>query len=103
MEQMKFYSHEEMLDAVIGEKGTVRRNKHDEDINTFLVGEAIKDACISKNLTQEQLGEMIGVKRAQISNIESGRNLTLSTISLVFRALGIAVSFDMGEIGSVAL
>ena len=34
---------------------------------TFLIGEAIKWAREAKNLTQEQLGELMGVKRAQIS------------------------------------
>ncbi len=56
---MKLYTHEEMLDRVIGEKGTPRREKHEEDINAYLMGEAIKKARVSKNLTHEQLGEMI--------------------------------------------
>ncbi len=38
----KFYTHEEMLDRVIGEKGTTRRDAHDEAINSYLMGEAVK-------------------------------------------------------------
>lgn len=54
MEEMKFYTEEEALDKVIGEKGTPERNKYEDDINNFLIGEAIKRTRESKNLTQEQ-------------------------------------------------
>lgn len=67
---MKVYTHEEMLDRVIGEKGSPAREKYENDINNFLIGEAIKQTREAKNLTQEQLGELMGVKRAQISKIE---------------------------------
>lgn len=39
---MKFYTEEGALDKVIGEKGTSARNKYEDDINNFLIGEAIK-------------------------------------------------------------
>ena len=77
MEEMKLYTHEEMLDRVIGTKGTPAREKYETDINNFLIGEAIKRAREAKNLTQEQLGELMGVKRAQISKIESGKRYIL--------------------------
>lgn len=69
----------------------------------FRVGEAIRQARQFKNLTQEQLGNMIGVKKAQISRIESGNNLTLNTISRNFRAMKINLKLDMGDFGKVAL
>ena len=87
MEEMKFYTEEEALDIVIGEKGTPERNKYEDDINNFLIGEAIKRTRESKNLTQEQLGELMGVKRAQISKIESGKSVTFSTIIRAFLSL----------------
>ena len=42
MDKLKLYTHEEMLDAVVGVKGTPRRDKYEADINNFLIGEAIK-------------------------------------------------------------
>lgn len=72
MEQMKFYTEEEALDRVLGNKGTPTRDKYETDVNNFLIGEAIKQAREAKNLTQEQLGELMEVKRAQISKIERG-------------------------------
>lgn len=103
MEQMKLYTHEEMLDHVLGEQGTPSRDNYEASINSFLMGEAIKQARLSKNLTQEQLGEMMGVKRAQVSRIENGHNLTFTTIAKAFKAMGIGASFDMAGIGKVAL
>ena len=64
MEQMKLYTHDEMMDSVIGKKGTPRRDKLDADLKTFLMGEAIKKAREERHLTQEQLGNLIGVKKS---------------------------------------
>ena len=74
-------------------------------IDAYFVGEAIKNARLKQNLTQEELGERIGVKRSQISKLESGKcSITLSTMGKVFRALGIATAtLDLGVEGKVAL
>ena len=85
---MKVYTHEEMLDKVVGEKGTPARNKFERKMDDFLIGEAIKRIREANNLTQEQLGERMGVKRAQISKIESGKSITYSTIVRAFKAMG---------------
>lgn len=103
MEEMRLYTHEEMLDAVLGKKGSPRRDKHDSDIDTFLMGEVIRKSRLRQNLTQEQLGERMGVKGAWVSRIERGENLTLSTISRVLRALDIHASLDLGEAGKISL
>ena len=73
MEQMKLYTHDEMMDSVIGKKGTPRRDKLDADLETFLMGEAIKKAREERHLTQEQLGNLIGVKKSQVSRMERGQ------------------------------
>ena len=75
MDTMKFYTEEEALDKVLGEKGTPARDDYEAEMNSFLMGEAIRKARLSKHLTQEQLGDMIGVKRAQVSRIEKGAQL----------------------------
>lgn len=106
---MKFYSLDEVTNEIIGEKGTIERNEFDnkveEALNAYKVGEAIRKARIQQNLTQEELGEKIGVKRSQICKLENGRcSPTLSTMSRVFRALGIATAtLDLGIGGKVAL
>lgn len=103
MEKMKLYTHDEMMDSVIGEKGTPRRDKLEADLKTYLMGEAIRKAREERHLTQEQLGKMIGVKKAQISRMENGANLSFSTIARVFKAMNISAYFSMAGIGNVAL
>ena len=101
--QMKIYTHEEMLDKVLGKEGEPLRDKYEADINSYLMGETIKKARKAKKLSQEQLGELMGVTKSQVCRIENGKNLSFGTIARVFRAMGISASFDMGGYGKVAL
>lgn len=98
-----------MKDKLWGPVGTPERDameaQLEKDVNAYFVGEAIKAARLSKNLTQEELGQRVGVKRAQISKIEKGRCIiTLPTMSRVFRALGFSeASLDLGGGMRIAL
>lgn len=57
---MKLYTHDEMLDRVVGERGTARRDALEAELQSYLIGEAIKQARKEKKLTQEQLGKAHG-------------------------------------------
>lgn len=103
MEEKDFYTAEETKDLLFGKVGTPERDEYEAELKAYLIGEAIKKAREGRNLTQAQLGEMIGVKRAQISKIESGKNITFATIARVFKAMGISAKLDMGALGRVAL
>lgn len=109
MAKMKFTPADEMKDELWGPIGTPERDAMEaqlkEDIQSYFVGEAIKKARLKQNLTQEELGERVGVKRSQICKLESGKSsITLSTMSKVFKALGIATAtLDLGIGGKVAL
>jgi DNA-binding XRE family transcriptional regulator len=95
---LKIYSQEEALDRVIGKKGTPAREKFEFSLEMEIVGEMIKRARKNKGLTQEELGKLIGVQKAQISKLErSAKNVTIETIIKVFDALDTKVkfSFDM--------
>ena len=106
---MNFTPADELIDDVWGKVGTPERDAMEaqlkEDVQAYFVGEAIKKARLKQNLTQEELGERIGVKRSQICKLESGKSpITLSTMSRVFKALGIATAtLDLGVAGKVAL
>lgn len=97
---MKTYTFEELLDEDLGAIGTPRRDKFEADVEAevkaYYIGEAIRTARKKKNLTQEQLGQLMGVQRAQISKIENGKNLNFTTISKAFRAMGVAASLNFG-------
>ena len=54
-------------------------------------------------MTQEELAQKIGVQRSQVSKIESGRNLTLSTIARVFKAMGMKAALSISGLGSITL
>ena len=100
---MQFYTQDQMVDKHVGVKGTSAREEYDEQVELMLVGEAIRKARIAQSLSQEQLGEMVGVQKAQISRLENGKNLTISTISRLFRAMNQKVSLEIPSIGRVAL
>lgn len=83
-----------LVDEVWGNVGTPERDEMEaqlkEELHDYFVGEAIKKARLAQHLTQEQLGERVGVQRAQISRLEKGKSvITLPTMRRVFRALGI--------------
>jgi transcriptional regulator with XRE-family HTH domain len=98
MEEKDFYTLEEVVDDVIGKKGTARRDAIEEELQSFLIGEAIKKARKEKNMTQEQLGTLMGVQRAQVSRIENGHNLTINTIARAFKALNVSAHLDLGNV-----
>ena len=56
------------------------------------IGLMIRNERLRKGLTQEELGKRIGVGKAQISKIESGKGLTIKTITKVLDALGMSAS-----------
>jgi HTH-type transcriptional regulator / antitoxin HipB len=93
---MKTYSLEVLTDKYIGEKGTKKRDEFENELRLDLLGKAIKQARQERNLTQEELGEMVGVKKAQISKIEnSTTDARFTTILKVFEALGARVIFNV--------
>ena len=99
---MKLYTLEEVKDEIIGKIGTPERDEYEkeleEELLAYHIGEAIKQARKEKNLTQEQLGELMGVRRAQISKIESGKNLNFSTIARAFKAMDIPANLVFGNV-----
>ncbi|MBK7467733.1 MAG: helix-turn-helix transcriptional regulator [Saprospiraceae bacterium] len=93
---MKTYSLEELTDKYIGKKGTQKRDRFEQELRIDLLGHAVKKARLERNLTQEQLGEMVGVQRAQISKIEnSATDARFDTILKVFKALKAKVNFTV--------
>ena len=104
---MKTYTLEEMEDKHIGKVGTPERDKYEqelaEEIQAYHLGEAIKEARLSMNLTQEQLGEMVGVQKSQISRLEKGRRVSIASMARLFKAMGIPLSLEIGGERKIAL
>jgi HTH-type transcriptional regulator / antitoxin HipB len=92
-------SLDEMIDKHVGIIGTSERDAFEEELRLEILGQTIKKIREEKHLTQAQLGELVGVKKAQISKIEN--NLTdarFETILRVFRALNAKINFNV-ELG----
>lgn len=100
MSHMEYTTIEDLEDRLLGTVGSPRRDAFEsaviEDIRAYHIGEAIKAARKERNMTQDQLAELMGVKKAQVSRIERGNNPTLNTIIRAFNALGMAVSLTCG-------
>ncbi|MGG5576788.1 helix-turn-helix domain-containing protein [Myroides sp. C15-4] len=93
---IQLISNEQMIDRFIGEVGTREREDFDASISIDKLAMSIRQLRKEKNLTQSQLGELVGVKKAQISRIESSTlNIGLFTLHKVFQALGAKITFNV--------
>ena len=93
---MKTYTLEEVQDKLIGKVGTPKRDRFEYELQMDLIGEAIKQTRQERKLTQEELGKLIGVQKAQISRIESNAsNVTIDTLMRVFNALQAKVKLQI--------
>jgi DNA-binding XRE family transcriptional regulator len=94
---METKSWKEIKNTVYGKKGTERRDELDRDFESFKIGLLLRNAREEKNLTQEQLGELIDKKRTYISRVENnGSNLTLKTLfDIVEKGLGGKVNISI--------
>lgn len=95
-DKFKTVSLETMIDKHVGKRGTKNRDAFENELRIDLLGQAIRQARQERHLTQEQLGEIVGVKKAQISKIENSvKNARFETILKVFDALGAKVNFNV--------
>lgn len=93
---MKSYKLSEAEDLLIGKKGTKERADYEFELKLEIMGDMIKLARKKKALTQAQLGELVGVKKSQISRLENNTgNVTLETIIKIFNALGAQLNFSL--------
>ena len=93
---MKTYTLDEVQDKLIGKIGTAGRDRFEYELQMDLIGKAIKQTRQERNLTQDELGKLIGVQKAQISRIESNAsNVTIDTLMRVFDALQAKVKLQI--------
>jgi DNA-binding XRE family transcriptional regulator len=91
---IKTTSLSEMKDKYIGKIGTAERDEYEYELRMDVLGKMIKTARLERSLTQEELGKLVGVQKAQISKLESSvNNASIDTILKVFKALKAEISF----------
>ncbi len=98
--KLKITTLEELKDIHIGKVGTTGREKYEYELRMELLGQMIKKTRQERNLTQEALGKLIGVQRAQISKLESNTtSATIASIIKVFQALNAEIHFHVSVDG----
>ncbi len=86
----------DLEDKFYGKRGTPEREQYEFELSMEILGEKLKQIRKEKNMTQEELGKLIGVQKAQISKLENGASsATVSTITKVFKALKARVKFQI--------
>jgi HTH-type transcriptional regulator/antitoxin HipB len=90
------FSLDEITDKYIGKPGTPKRDAFENELRLDLLGEAIRQARLKRNLTQEELGRLVGVQKAQISKLENSlTDARFETIIKVFKALNAKINFNV--------
>ena len=93
---LKTISLDEITDKHIGKRGTAKREVFEQELRLDLLGEAIKEARKKRHLTQEEFGELVGVKKSQISKLENSlTDARFETIIKVFKALNAKIHFNV--------
>jgi DNA-binding XRE family transcriptional regulator len=96
MTAVKHKTLEELEDKYFGKKGTPNREEYEIALSMEILGEKIRHIRKERNMTQEELGKLIGVQKAQISKLENGNSsATISTITRIFRALKATVKLHI--------
>lgn len=76
--------------------GRARKYKFEFPVKLDIIGSIIKAYRKMRNLSQENLGALVGVKKSQISKIEKGdKNLTIGTIIKLLKALRARITFKI--------
>lgn len=77
MESINYSTLGELEDKYIGKRGNPKREDYELILSMDVLGEKIKQLRKEKNLTQEQLGKLVGVQKSQISKLENGENKSI--------------------------
>jgi HTH-type transcriptional regulator/antitoxin HipB len=93
---MKTTSLDELKDRYIGLPGSSDREVFDQDLRVGIIGAQIKQIRLERNLTQAQLGELVGLKKARIAKLEnSPKQARIDTILKVCVALDAKLFFSV--------
>ncbi len=99
--KLKTFTLSEVKDKYIGKEGSENRDRYEFELKLELLGEMIKTARKERNLTQEELGQLVGVQKAQISKLEKGsKNVTIATVLKIFDALQAKIKLQVDLTGT---
>lgn len=84
--QSKLTSFSDHLNSQYGERGTLAREKYEQEFEAFKLGVMLQELRKEKGLTQEQLAEKCGTTKNYISRIENNASdIRLSTLMRIIQ------------------
>jgi len=93
---MKMTTIDELTDEIVGKKGTPDRDIFEYDLRMDIIGIMIRDARFKRSMTQEDLGDLLGVQKSQISKLENNtKDFRIGTILTALKALGAKVKLSV--------
>lgn len=93
---MNCTSLDELIEVEFGQKGTPERDAFDAETQEFCIAQTLREERMRAGLTQQQLADLMGTKKAYISRVETGRqNLNLNTLFRLFDCLGKKVAISV--------
>jgi len=99
--ELEMFTFDQIKNEFIGETGSVKRTLYEQELQMEIIGDLIKKIRLERNMTQDELGKLIGVQKAQISKLENNTtNVTVETILRVFSALKAKVNFNVELLNS---
>ncbi|HLV23272.1 MAG TPA: helix-turn-helix domain-containing protein [Moheibacter sp.] len=86
------HSANDLLNKEYGKPGTPTREQFNAEALAYYYGELIKETRKEKNLTQQELADLVGKERAYIAKIERGQtDLQISNFIQIISALGLSL------------
>lgn len=77
---------DELLDGKYGKKGSKKRDKWEQDFETFRLGVMLEEARTKLGMTQEELADKCGTNKSYISRIENNASdIRLSTLMKIIQ------------------
>lgn len=103
LKELGFVTHDEHKNKIYGPKGSEERKQYEKDLKIELIGDFLRKLRKQKNLTQEQLAELMKIDKSYISKIENNLKETkFGTIRRYVEALKVSkmslrLEFDDGN------
>jgi DNA-binding XRE family transcriptional regulator len=77
---------DEVLDSKYGKRGASKREKWEQEFETFRLGVLLEEARMKLGMTQEELAEKCGTNKSYISRIENNStDIRLSTLMKIIQ------------------
>jgi DNA-binding XRE family transcriptional regulator len=89
---LQLIAFNDLEDELFGALDTPERTDYEDRITLELLPKSIREYRLRHHLTQDELGQRLGVQKSQISKLERNpSNVTLATLRRVFEALNMSV------------